>query len=49
MSACDQWFINMIACMSVMQRLSDVDPGLVDHTQFFFFFYELKSTTYQAR
>ena len=49
MSACDQWFINMIACMLVMQRLSDVDPGLVDHTQNFFFFYELKSTTYQAR
>ena len=42
MSACDQWFINMIACMLVMQRLSDVDPGLVDHTQIFFFFYELK-------
>ena len=25
MSARDQWFLNMIACMSNMQRLSDVD------------------------
>ena len=33
MSACDQWFINMIACVSNMQWLSNVDPGPAVRTQ----------------
>ena len=33
MSACDQWFINIIVCVSDMQQLANVDPGPVVGTQ----------------
>ena len=33
MSACDQWFINMIACVLDMQQLPNVDPGPAVGTQ----------------